>query len=177
MTSTYQLRQHWIDIARLDVGKVEVTKNAAPWIAKLWPATNYPDGMANREPYCAAGMAYTLWQWIDRQDVCEALGKTQLESLKWRCKSAVAFDWEKWAKRNGVLVLPPHCILHAADLAVYDYHGQGHIELVTNDDGTTKGPFTAIGYNTNAAGARDGEGCFEKPRSREKVKCFLRVLA
>ena len=34
----------------------------------------------------------------------------------------------------------------------------------------------AIGYNTNASGSRDGEGCFEKPRSRAAVKCFIRIL-
>ena len=174
MSTTYELRRRWCDLARLDVGRKEVTRNTAPWIAKLWPATNYPDGMAELEPYCAAGMAYTKQQWLTLPEVLDALGKTPEEAEKWRCKSAVAFDWIKWAKRNGALVLPPHCVLHAADLAVYVH---SHIELVTNDDGTTNGPFTAIGYNTNASGSRDGEGCFEKPRSREKVKCFLRLLA
>ena len=172
--STYPLRKKLIDIARRDVGKTEQSKNRAPWIAKLWPATSYPEGYNNREPYCAAGLAYCLREWILLPDVLAALKMTVSGAQKWRCKSARAFDWEDWAREKGLQILPKNCILKASDIVIYSY---SHIELVSDDDGTDRGPFTAIGYNTNAAGSRDGEGCYEKPRNRSKVKCFIRLLA
>ena len=173
--STYATRQLLLEIARRDSGKVEVTKNRAPWIAKLWPATTYPDGMDNREPYCAAGVAYCVREWLKLPEVLKAFGMTAGQAEKWRCKSPVAFDWLAWAKKaKGVTVLPDAVVLHAGDLVIYTY---SHIEIVTDDDGTKDGPFVAIGHNTNAAGSADGEGCFEKPRSRKSVKAFVRMLA
>jgi hypothetical protein len=178
--STYDLRLKLLEIARLDRNKVEVTKNQAPWIAKLWPATTYPNGMENREPYCAAGVAYCVKQWLLEEEVREALGFTTVaQGEKWRCKSASVYkaddSWLNWAKKTeGVTVLPKTCILHAGDLAVYSY---SHIEMVTDDDNTTTGAFLAIGYNTDKAGSADGEGCYEKPRNRAKIKNFIRLLA
>lgn len=177
--STYDLRLKLIEIARLDRNKVEVTKNQAPWIAKLWPATSYPDGMQNREPYCAAGMAYCVREWLRDKTVLAALGMTAQQAEKWRCKSASVFkaenSWLNWAKQaKGVTILPKTSILHAGDLAVYSY---SHIEMVTDDDNTTTGAFVAIGYNTDKSGSADGEGCYEKPRNRAKIKNFIRLLA
>lgn len=183
MSETYHLRQQLIAIARQDKGKVELTKNRAPWIEKLWPATSeagfykignadYPQG---NPPYCAAGMAYCVREWLRLPAVLAAFGFTAEAADKWRCKSPGAFEWLNWAQRRGLQVLPAKGhILHAADIVIYEY---SHIELVTDDDNTTGGLFVAIGYNTNAAGSRDGEGCFEKPRSRDKVKAFVRLLA
>lgn len=175
MSETYQLRFQLIEIARRDRGKVEESRNHAEWIKKLWPATNYPEGYANREPYCAAGVAYCVREWLRIEAVRKALGLADIEHAeKWRCKSAAAFGWLEWAGAHGVQVLNRNAILHAGDLAVYEH---SHIEIVTDDDNTTTGPFLAIGYNTNASGSRDGEGCFEKPRSRGAVKRFIRLLA
>lgn len=175
MSETYKLRLKLIDIARRDVGMVEKTKNRAPWIEKLWPATSYPEGHDNREPYCAAGVAYCVREWLRLDPVRRAFGFVDFSKAdQWRCKSPAAFGWLTWAREKGLQVLNPHAILHTGDLAVYSF---SHIELVVDDDGTTEGPFIAIGYNTNAAGARDGEGCFEKPRHRGGVKAFIRLLA
>ena len=171
--STFALRKRLVDIARFDVGSVEVTKNRAPWIAKLWPATSYPDGYTNREPYCAAGLAYCLREWLNLPEVLDTFKLKPSTAEKWRCKSARAFDWEDWAKAKKLQILPKNSILKTADIVIYSY---SHIELVSDDDGTKTGPFTAIGYNTNASGSRDGEGCFEKPRARASVKCFIRLL-
>lgn len=162
----------------MDVGKREETKNQAPFIAKYWTATSYPDGHENREPYCAAAMCYWVMRWLSLEEVLEAFNFTPAQAEAWRCKSASVFkdpssNWIKWAKWEGLQILPPVSILHSADIAIYSY---SHIELVSNDDGTADGPFTAIGANTDPSGSRDGEGCFEKPRSRNKIQCFLRLL-
>lgn len=174
MSITYPLRAALVKIARADVGQVEQTKNRAPWIEKLWSATTYPKGHEERQPYCAAGMAWCVREWLKLPEVRAALKLSETAAETWRCKSPAAFEWKKWSVRHGVPVLSKNVVLRAADIVIYTY---SHIELVTDDDGTTTGPFTAIGYNTNAAGARDGEGCFEKPRSRKGVLCFIRLLA
>ncbi len=178
--STYHLRQRLLRLARFDVGQVEDTKNQAIWIKKLWPATTYGiEGYHDRAPYCAAGVAYVVKEWLLDEDVRAALGLTLPQAEKWRCKAASVKNdpddnWLSWAAAaKGVEILHRNCILHAGDLVIYMY---SHIEIVTNDDGTETGPFVAIGYNTNAAGSRDGEGCFEKPRSRDRVQCFIRLL-
>jgi hypothetical protein len=172
--STYLTRLALVNIARRDVGKTEVSKNRAPWIEKLWPATSYPKGHENREPYCAAGVAYCVREWLKLQQTLDAFKMTPAQTEKWRCKSAAVAGWYEWAQEtSGVMVLPKSTILHAGDLVIYTY---SHIELVADDDGTKDGPFTVIGYNTDAGGSRDGEGCYEKPRSRKSVKCFIRML-
>lgn len=178
--STYPLRLELIKIARRDVGKVEESKNRAPWIEKLWPATTYPAGYnlndsesKGRSPYCAAGVAYCLREWLKIPTVLTALGLTSKTAEHWRCKSAGAFRWKEWAIDKSLTILPKNCILKTGDIVIYDY---SHIELVVDDNGTTNGPFVAIGYNTNSSGSRDGEGCFEKPRARTRVECFIRIL-
>lgn len=171
--SNFPLRTRLVHIARADRDKVEVTKNTAPWIRKFWPATTYPTGMANQEPYCAAAVAYWVKQWLTDPEVLKAFGMSPATAEAWRCKDASVAGWSKWAKTKGLQLLPPRSFLRRADLVIYDY---SHIELVTDDDGTLTGPFVAIGANTNAAASRDGEGCFEKPRNRARVKHFIRLL-
>jgi len=170
--STFPLRQKFVEIARRNVGKTEVTKNQAPWIAPLWTATTYEDGMKERQPYCAAGMAWCLREWLMLPEVRQALEMNTETAEKWRCKSAKAFDWGNWARKKGLLFVPKAGNFHAGDIIIYSF---SHIEVYVDDvDG---GPsFTAIGYNTNAAGSRDGEGCFEKPRPRTKIKEVFRIL-
>lgn len=170
---TFRVRTDLLEIARLDVGKKELTKNQAPFIAKYWTATSYPDGHENREPYCAAAMCYWMMRWLSREETLRAFGFTPAGAEAWRCRSPRVFDWLKWSKVHGLTILPPHCILHSADIAIYSY---SHIELVSNDDGTDDGPFTAIGANTDPGGSRDGDGCWEKPRSRNKVQAFIRLI-
>lgn len=179
---TFRLRERLCDIARAYDGKVEASKNTAPWIGKLWTATNYPDGMKNREPYCAAGVAWCVREWLKDPDVLAALKLSPEAAEKWRCKSSSVFkspgnNWKDWAEKvkgPKVQILPKNCILHAGDIVIYSY---SHIEIVTNDDNTETGPFVAFGFNTDAGGSRDGEGAFEKPRQRKQVMCFIRILA
>lgn len=174
--STYPLRKKLLDIVRRDVGLTEESKNQARWISKLWEATNYPDGMHNREPYCAAGVAYGLREWLKDEEVLKAFGLTASSAEKWRCQEAAVKNWMKWARQKSLRILPPKCILKAGDLIIYKFEHGMHIEICSDDDNTTYGPFVAVGYNTNASGSRDGEGCFEKPRLRRNVLEVIRLL-
>ncbi len=171
MSTTFPLRQKLTAIARRNVGKTEVTANRAPWIAPLWAATSYPNGMANREPYCAAGVSWAVQQWGKLPEVLAALKMTPAQFEKWRCKSAGAFAWGHWARDKGLQILGEHDDFHTGDLIIY---GRSHIEIYVDD--LPGGKFTAIGYNTNSAGDRDGQGCFEKPRPRADIKEVVRLL-
>ncbi len=176
--STFSLRQQWIEIARRDVGKVEVTRNQAPWIAKLWPATTYSGGMAERQPYCAAGQAYCLREWGKVPGVLDALKMTPAQFEKWRCKSASVYkadySWLSWAKEKKLTFIGSADNFHTGDLILYSY---SHIEVYV-DDSTAVSPtgFMAIGYNTDSGGSADGDGCFEKPRSRKNILRVIRIL-
>ena len=182
MPTSYQLRMKLIELSRRDRGKVEEGHNAGAWIKKLWAATSYGlDGYANREPYCAAGLAFNFRDWITDPEVCSSLGMTPAQAEAWRCKSASAFkdskSWLNWARTagKGVQVLPWDAIYHTGDIVIYDY---SHIEVIVTDNGDTSrsGGFTAIGYNTGASGSRDGEGWAEKPRTRARVGWIIRIF-
>ncbi|MGB3006669.1 MAG: hypothetical protein WBC06_09180 [Chitinophagaceae bacterium] len=169
-----QLRQKLVEIARVNVGRVESSRNQAPWIKPLWFSTSYGlEGYENREPYCAAGMCWALDQWTKIAAVRSAMGMTPVEIEGWRCKSAAVSGWYKWAVENKIQILPPSANMHTGDFIIYRY---SHIEMFVDDSGPSSKTFTAIGYNTNAAGSRDGEGCAEKSRDRALVKYIIRVM-
>lgn len=178
--STFAIRKKFIDIARKDVGRREASHNRASWIAKLWTATNYDEGMQDRQPYCAAGMAYCLREWGKLPEVLAALKMTAAQFEKWRCKSASVFsadyNWVDWAKGKGLqFINPASGNFHTGDLLVYKY---SHIEVYVDDDKTLAPTgIMAIGYNTDDAAGRDGDGCFEKPRSRSRLLHVIRILA
>lgn len=173
MNSTLDLRRQLIAIAARDVGQMETTRNQGPAIKKFWPATNYPEGYKNREPYCAAAVCYWVQQWLAIPDVSAAFGKTAAQLEKWRCKSPAAFGWIDWAKKAGAQILSdsPANILHTGDIVVFDF---SHIGIVEDDSGDR---IFTIEANTGATGGRDGDGIFRKSRPREVARCFIRLLA
>jgi hypothetical protein len=178
--STYALRMRMVEIARRDVGRTEVSANRAPWIGKLWTATTYAEGMQDRQPYCAAGMAYCLREWGKIPEVLTALGMPASDFERWRCRSASVFsanyNWVDWARGKGLRFIDPvRGEFHAGDWLVYKY---SHIELYVTDDATlAPDGVRAIGYNTDDGGARDGDGCFEKPRTRSRLLHVIRPMA
>ena len=170
--STLSIRQSLVEIARRDVGKVEVTRNRAPWIKKYWQATTYPDGELDRQPYCAAAVCYWVQQWLALPEAMAALKMTPAGAERWRCKSAKAFDWLDWAAARKLEVLSdrPTERLRVGDLMVFDI---SHIGIVKDDD--AKGVFT-IEANTGNGSVRDGDGCFERVRPRSAARAFIRLI-
>lgn len=174
--ATSQTFADWlVNIAKRDVGKVERPRNnQGAWIEKFWPSTTYPAGYANRQPYCAAAMAY----WLDtagdelaKAGLLQSLtGMDALQFERWRCKSAKAWDWQAWGqKAKGVTVLPDTARPYKGDIVIFDF---SHIGLVT--DHPSRGRIATIEANTGPAGERDGDGCWEKNRPQEVARCFLR---
>ena len=173
--STYELRKKFLAIARTNVGKTESSRNNGSWIKPLWTATNYPGGYAERQPYCCAGMAWALREWLKLPEVLKAFKFTPAQAEARRCKSASCFradySWESWARASDLLLPKNTEVLHAGDLIIYSF---SHIEAYVDDLPDRK--FMAIGYNTNSAGSRDGDGCWEKPRSRAQIRSIIRLL-
>lgn len=164
----------FIEIARRDVGQVEATRNRAPWIAKYWPATSYPEGHTNREPYCAAAVCYwlaTLGRELAQKGLFRASFNMTLAAFEtWRCKSARAFDWRDWAKKRGLKVLPETATAKKGDIIVFDF---SHIGIIEADLG--KAGFDTIEANTNTAGSREGDGCWSKTRARHLAQVIIRL--
>lgn len=172
--TTYPLRARLLDIARRDVGQIETSRNRGPAIKKYWPATNYPDGYQNREPYCAAACCYWLREWLRDPEVLEALKMTAPQAEKWRCKSPSAFAWLDWARSKKLLIFGDSIThtLHTADIMVFD---MSHIGIVDTDSTLRKVIYT-IEANTGATGGRDGDGIWQKTRSRSLARSFIRIL-
>ena len=170
--STLALRQSLVEIARRDVGKVEQTRNRAPWIAKYWPATSLPNGHADRQPYCAAAVCYWVREWLALPEVRAALKMTPTGAERWRCKSPAAFGWLDWAnaRRLDVLSDSPTERLRVGDLMVFD---MSHLAIVRDDDG---GNVWTIEANTGNGSVRDGDGCFERKRDRSAARAFVRLI-
>jgi hypothetical protein len=170
--STLSIRQQLVEIARRDVGKVEQTRNRAPWIQKYWSATTLPNGHADRQPYCAAAVAYWVREWLKLPDVLDALKMTPAGAERWRCKSARAFDWLDWAAARKLEVLSdrPTERLRVGDIMVFDI---SHIGIVKDDDA---GAVFTIEANTGNGSVRDGDGCFERVRTRSQARAFIRLI-
>lgn len=170
-SGTLPLRQRLVDIARKDEGKTEDTRNRAAYIKAYWPATSYPEGYDNREPYCAAAVCYWVREWLKDPEVLAALKMTATEADKWRGKSAAAFGWREWANDKGATILKATDKPRAGDIAVYEFSHIGIVISASGDD------FKAIEANTGATGQREGEGVFVKSRNRDAVRSFIRLLA
>jgi hypothetical protein len=170
--STYEIRNEFVKTARKDVGVKETSRNNGPGIKKFWGATTYPEGYSEREPYCAAAMCYWLKTWLENPAALAALGKTAAQAEAWRCKSARAFDWLDWAKAKGLQILSDSReeVLHTGDIMVFD---MSHIGLVFTD---FESYVQTVEANTGSAGGRDGDGVFEKIRSRSLARSFIRIL-
>jgi hypothetical protein len=161
--NTLSLRRRLVDLCRQDRGKEEEKRNQGAWIKKFWPATSYPGGYVEQQPYCAAGLVYWTREWL-----CDP----EVES--WRCKSASCFkaadSWEAWAKKKGLWLPGPFVDLNVGDLVIYTH---SHIEIVTE---THANGNTVLGFNTGNGVERDGRWCYEKPMTVTRIRGAIRML-
>lgn len=170
--ANFLIRKLLVDIAFLDLNQLETSRNHGPAVKKFWPATSYPDGYVNREPYCAAAVAYWVREWLRDPLVVQAFGKTPAQLEAWRCKSARAFDWIDWAKARKLRLFgeSEYEDVKVGDIMVFD---MSHIGIVTGRLGKN---ILTIEANTGEQGTRDGEGIFRKSRSHTLAKAFISLL-
>lgn len=157
-----------VGLARADLGIRETEgKNQGPGIAKFWPATNYPDGFKNREPYCAAAACY----WIK-----EATGAIKPPFDLPR--TARAFGFTEWAAKQagkGVVEIPRGATLEPGDLLVFEFSHFGIVEARCLQGKVT---VQTIEANTSPASSdNEGGGVFRRSRSRNLIRNVYRITA
>ena len=170
--ANFLIRKLLVDIAFLDLNQLETSRNQGPAIKKFWSATSYTEGYVNREPYCAAAVAYWVREWLKDPLVIQAFDMTPTQLNLWRCKSARAFSWLDWAKEKKLTIYGEKDYEKAqmGDLMVFD---MSHIGLVTERTGKE---IQTIEANTGVQGTRDGEGIFRKSRPYTLAKAFISLL-
>lgn len=156
------LQTYLLQVAGAEIGVRETTRNRGPEIGKYWQATTYPDGMEERQPWCAAFLA-----WCVREAIIRRWGREGEAPFK-RCKSARVADWLAWARREpGVrIVRDPR----PGDLAIYVFSHCGIVsDYRAGDD------FDAIEGNTDDSGGREGVEVAVRRRQRRQVEAFMRL--
>lgn len=170
--STYALRKKLVEIARKEIGTVEIgASNTGKRVVEYQRATTLE---GTGWPWCAAFVCWCIREWLKDPEVRLALNlKSDREVEAWRPKTASAWGFHEWAQKRGLLSFDdsPDHELHTGDIITFDF---SHIGLVENDDGPTV--FTIEG-NTNGAGSRDGGGVYDKRRPRSLARRFIRLLA
>lgn len=169
--STLHIRQRLVDIARKEVGVVEVPRNSntGKRVREYQAATNLG---GTGWPYCAAFVCWCVREWLKLPEVRDALKLTVSGAEKWRPKTAAAFGFHTWAEQRGLLVMDDGFsnTLHTADIMTFD---MSHCGIVEDD----KGPYVyTVEGNTSSAGSRDGGGVFAKTRNRTEARKFIRML-
>ena len=169
---SYELRRKLVDIAGDEVGTVEHGRNTGKRVMEYQASTDYGKQSATGWPWCAAFVCWCIREWGKNPEVLAALKKTPAQFEKWRPKTAAAFGFIDWAKKNGLQILNDSSAntLHAGDIIVFD---MSHIGIVADDKGDTV--YTHEG-NTGATGGRDGDGVWSKVRRRYEARCFIRIL-
>lgn len=161
------LKKEMVSVAKGQIGvHEEGGNNLGPMIREYQMTTTETPGAWS---WCAAFMSWVLF--------------TAATSLKlpgrtaWRCRSALAFAWEKWAKEEGLTVLDESSLAQAGDIVVFDF---SHIGIVVRDQKPQERTITVCEGNTPvklAGGGRDsetGDGVMQKVRDVKLVKCYIR---
>ena len=147
-----------IEIARAELGASETSRNRGPRIAKYWAATDYPDGMEKREPWCAAFVAWCLAQWLG----VKAKRPKSAAVRNW-VPAALRLDWRVFGPRDGLL------FPRAGDICVFTF---SHIGIVEDFDGSF---VTTIEGNTDDQGGREGVEVARRKRPLREIRSFIRV--
>lgn len=151
------LGEHWVR---------ESTKNRGEGIQKYWGATSYKDGYDNREPYCAAFVA-----WVVREAFAEA-GLKETPGFRLP-KTPRAWGFEHWSESQDFTTntkKKPHGDIERGDLIIFTFSHIG-IALGRPDK---NGRFATIEANTDGEGTREGDGVYEKIRHTDLVRSRIR---
>ena len=147
-----------VEIAKEDLWIRETSHNRGEGISKYWSATTYPTGYANREPWCAAAVCYWIAQaFKGRKKPSYPLPKTPL-----------AFGFCRWARNHGLNYSENPSKVRKGDVVVFRH---SHIGIAVED--SRGGYVKTVEANTNADGAREGNGVFEKKRPLSSIKMAI----
>ena len=157
-------------VAASQVGTRETSENQGPGIEKYWRATNYPEGYADRAPWCAAFLC-----WVVATSMTDARLNPGLTEAN-RPQTAGAKDWINWAAgkatREFVTVLSPtRATPRPGDVIVYTF---SHIGLCESYDSRRVPALRCVEGNTNSDGSREGVEVLIHPRPMAQVQAIIR---
>lgn len=164
-------RMALVEAAKSQIGLTEKPRNAGPELVKFWQATSYPTGESDRQPWCAAFVAWCVLQAMMREPLLAVGDKT-------RPRSAAVKDWVPWAMKpeNGCVVFGPRDPKwkpEPGDIVVFTF---SHIGIVESFPGWAKGLQTIEG-NTDEDGGREGIMVCRRVRAASQCKSFIRLAA
>jgi len=161
-----------------EIGVREETKNAGTRIREYQTATTLGEGVY---PWCAAFVSWCLKRTLESPQIEKLLRnqgilRPEVSTRTWRCRSARAFDWVPWARKNNLQVIENAVALaRKGDIIVYDF---SHIGIVAIDQLASEHHVVAIEGNTNYKGLRDGDGVYARHRPADPsiITAYIRVL-
>lgn len=165
-----------IELATHEVGTHEVGgNNRGPRIEQYQAATWLKPAPW---PWCAAFVCWIIRELLlSNPEACERLGLKSKRKIEWwRPRTASAFDFERWARGNGIRVLGPRALAKAGDIVVFHF---SHIGLVVKDQVAPATTIETIEGNTNSKGTRDskrGDGVWRKRRPVSSIRSLIRIF-
>ena len=156
-SSAIKLINDFVRIARQEVGVRESGGNN-----RGERVQQYQDG--------ASWLGGTGWAWC-AAFICWVFDELALiHSLPFaKPEGAGAFWFEDWANQQGIKVLGKRAKIRKGDIVIFSF---SHIGIASGNE--KNNVFRCIEGNTNDGGSRDGDGVFEKNRSKSLVRSILR---
>ena len=142
-----------------EVGVVEIPRdsNMGPRVNEYKAAT-WLDA-SKPWPWCAAFVCWGLKVLNDRRKLPFA-----------RPRTAAAFDFERWAKEQGLEVIKKPTTLSKGDIVIFKF---SHIGVASG--GEAGGYFDCVEGNTDKKGDREGGGVFNQTRSMQLVRSIIKL--
>jgi hypothetical protein len=146
-------------MAESQVGEREKGNNGGRAVRMYQSATWLTPGAW---PWCAA---FVCW--------CFKEAIKELPQAMQRPRTAGAWDFENWARKEGAELIKPagKTKVRRGDILVYSF---SHIGIAVSDEWQNSEIDTVEG-NTNAEGAREGDGVYRKTRNKSQVRSIIRL--
>lgn len=151
-----------IEVLLAEEGVREVPKNSnsGPRVREYQQAT-WLDGTG--WPWCAAFLCWGL------QQVEATLGgQGQLGFI--RPQTAGAWDFENWARQQGLKLFKPKSVVRAGDIICFTF---SHIGLAVEDE--KNGSVKTVEGNTDQSASREGGGVYVQTRSTGLIRSHIRL--
>ena len=161
------LPERLLAFAREEVGVREEGPNTGDRVVWYQSATNQASG---EWPWCAAFVARVLATALSDPANERGFATITADLDRWRCRSARAYDWERWAAERGLQILDENAPLRPGDIVTFDF---SHIGIVEAESGPHR--VITIEGNTNADGSREGDGVYRKNRKRSLIRKVIRL--
>ena len=155
-----QVVERMLEWAQEEVGTVEAGGNNKGGRIRFYQSATWLEGSG--WPWCAAFICAM---------VRHAIVIFEDEDIPFnRPQTAGAFDFERWAREQPGATLHKTGKIKRGDIVVYDF---SHIGVATADE--YRGKVTTIEGNTGPDGGRDGDGVWDKSRSKTLIRSWIRL--